>query len=246
MNKLSIILEQYNGKLSAQILNPQDDYQIHTDHWVSFDWSERIISLESQGQDFQGLLCRAIQGRKKQAPRPVIDASAGLGGDALYLAYHGHRVLAFERDEVVFKLLSDAKKRALDQFGEKHWISAIELIDGDFPEKMTAEMLREWSDAVVYYDPMYAQGGRDQKKRRTKKEMQFLREYFSLKNQGVESKASEKDDRFELIEKSLKLGIGTFVIKGPRKSKPLELAQINHNGGLEGKTTRYDRYLAKI
>jgi len=57
-----------------------------------------------------GLLFQAVGFR---SGRPsVLDATAGLGRDAFWLAYHGCRVTALERSPILFALLQDGLERA--------------------------------------------------------------------------------------------------------------------------------------
>lgn len=237
-----VVLAQVDGRLSAQIVDDEGCLEDHL--WITFDWVTKIASLEKQGHDYNGLFYRAICGRKKQSVSTVIDASLGVGGDALFLAFHRLKVIAFERDPLIFALVSDAHKNALQHYGKEHWINHLQILSGAFPQaffdKQNQFGRSQLEGTVVYYDPMYSQGKRDQNKRRTKKEMQFLRDYFHHAKQAVRG-----DDREELLAQATKRGFQKFVFKGPRKSELLSCRYAIHNGSLEGKTTRYDRYLAK-
>lgn len=93
-------------------------------------------------------LLQAIGKKRKR----VLDVSAGLGIDSVFLAKNGHEVIAYERNPLLFLLLSEAKKNSQVlsnfkirfEFGEasNFFSSAIALV--------TASPFD-----CIYYDPMF-------------------------------------------------------------------------------------------
>ncbi len=122
-----------------------------------------------------GQLARRLQTARRDQPLPraiglhrrthaptVVDATAGLGRDALLLARLGCHVEACERIPVLAMLVDDAAERA--NVGERLIVHCIDA---------SAELERRGAAAVdvVYLDPMFPDHGRAQ----VKKEMQVCR-----------------------------------------------------------------------
>jgi hypothetical protein len=100
------------------------------------------------------LLVRAakIRGTSiKEAPTAV-DATAGLGEDALLLATAGFEVTLVERDSTIFALLADALDRAERVDTLAGPVARMHLVQGDGLQVLAS--LPEPPD-VVYLDPMF-------------------------------------------------------------------------------------------
>lgn len=157
----------------------------------------------------------------KGGHRPyVVDATAGLGQDALVLAAAGCEVTLFERSPVVAALLADGLRRlaAVSELAER-----LVLYHGD-----AAELLRTLAlpPEVVYLDPMYPQGGKSAAKR---KSMRMFRELVG-----------DDADAGALLEAALSVALKRVVVKRPLKAEPLK---PKPSAQLKGRTTRFDIYL---
>jgi len=154
----------------------------------------------------------------------VIDATAGLGQDALRMAAWGHEVLALERSPVIAALLDDAVLRA--------------SVDSKLARVLGGRLRVECADAravlvpgaaidVVYLDPMFPE-----KRRRSalaRKEMRVVR-----------ALVGEDDDAVELLASARRCARRRVVVKRPTHAGPLggppDFSQT-------GKLVRYDVYL---
>ncbi|MCP4594699.1 MAG: class I SAM-dependent methyltransferase [bacterium] len=170
-------------------------------------------------------LARAV-GLRRGTPT-VVDATAGLGRDALMLASLGCSVVAIERSPVLGLML----RAALEQVAvnaERSGLPAprLGLLVGEAGEVL--EQLGEDRPDVVYLDPMYA--GR-RKSALPKKEMRILRRLVG-----------NDADAADLLAVARRVARRRVVVKRPPRSRPLA-AGVSIS--LTGKLARYDVYLTR-
>jgi 16S rRNA (guanine1516-N2)-methyltransferase len=155
----------------------------------------------------------------------IVDATAGLGRDAFFLAIMGYRVLAIERSPVIFALLADGVRRARE-CGFRDALSSLEIRQGDACEILPA--LKPRPDAV-YLDPMFPP------KRKAsalpKKEMQVLRRIVG-----------RDVDADELFEVGRRVALDRVVVK--RADDAPHLRGQRPDFSQRGKLVRYDVYLS--
>lgn len=166
----------------------------------------------------------------------VFDATAGLGSDSFLLASWGFKVTACERNEIIFKLLTDGfdrlKTAATRDETLSHIVKNLNFINCDSKLYLTeaatvSETETETEFDVVYLDPMYP----DLKGTALpKKEMQLLRKLFVDVDPENETKL--------ILEAALKAAKKRVVLKRP-PSAP-EIKKPSHS--LEGKAVRFDIY----
>ncbi len=163
------------------------------------------------------LLGKAM-GRKTST---VVDATAGLGGDALLLARMGFDVTAIERMPVVSALLEDGIARAKT-------IEQRLQIQHQFGD--AKEMLLKMSTPPdsIYLDPMYPEGRK--KTVGVARPLKILRELVG-----------DDLDFEELLEVALSSTAKRVVVKRPIYAEPLCLRELA--GSLKGKMVRYDIYV---
>ena len=164
------------------------------------------------------LLGRAI-GRKAQT---VIDATAGLGGDAFLLSRMGYSVLAIERQPVIAALLEDGILRILERSGRIN----IEFRFAD--SRKTLFDLNESAD-VIYLDPMYPAG--------RKSSVAVARPIRILRELAGDDSDSDTDS---LLDASLKSAAKRVVLKRPHFAEPLRTDKLSDS--VKGKLVRYDLY----
>lgn len=173
-------------------------------------------SVSLQPVSRRTLLGRAI-GRKAQT---VIDATAGLGGDAFLIARMGYSVLAIERQPVIAALLEDGILRIL----EKSDRIKLEFCFAD--SRKTLFNLNESPD-VIYLDPMYPVGRKSSVA--VARPIRILREL-----------AGDDSDADSLLNASLKFASRRVVIKRPHFAEPLRRDKLSDS--VKGKLVRYDLY----
>lgn len=174
-------------------------------------------------------VARAI-GLKKGATPTVLDATAGLGRDAFLFAWLGCQVLAVERHAEIHALLADALERALaEPEVAEHLGGRLQLLRGEAIAVL--EQLASGPDIarpeVVYLDPMHPER---RSAGQVRKEMRIFRQLVG-----------EDVDAERLLATALRVARRRVVVKRPRKGETLGFAPDLQ---LEGKSTRFDIYLA--
>lgn len=157
----------------------------------------------------------------------ILDATAGLAGDAFVLASLGCEVLAIERHPWIAALVEDALQRSLADPGVAEITARLKMRRGDATREMDRlASLENFVPQVIYLDPMFPHS---EKTAQVKKEMQFFRELVG-----------KDEDADLLLDQALKLASHRVVVKRPRKAPVL--------GGrkpglvLSGKANRFDIY----
>jgi 16S rRNA (guanine1516-N2)-methyltransferase len=129
---------------------------------VAIDFDRGDLARRLQTASKSQPLSRAIGLHRRSEPPRVLDATAGLGRDAMLLAHLGCSVVACERNGALALMLDEAAQRA-------PFAARLQVHHIDAEEYLAA--LAPGSIDVVYLDPMFPQQGRAQ----VKKEMQVCR-----------------------------------------------------------------------
>ena len=162
--------------------------------------------------------CRAV-GRPRGL---VVDATAGLGGDAFLLAVAGFEVLAVERHPEVFEALAEGLERAEADPKLSRWLGGrlrLRLADA-------RDVLEELVDvSAVHVDPMFPE---KRKAALPPKDIQQLRRLVGA-----------DEDAEELVSVARRVA-PRVAVKRPRKAPPLVLGP---DATIQGKLARYDVYL---
>jgi len=156
----------------------------------------------------------------------VLDATAGLGGDAFVLASLGCSMYLAERQPIVRALLADGLARLqadaeLVEFGQR-----MQLLSGD-----GVHSLQNWQQPtppqVVYLDPMFPHS---RKSAQVKKEMALFRDLVGA-----------DEDADQLLAPALALASHRVVVKRPRLAPDLAAQKPTYS--LTGKANRFDIYV---
>ena len=166
------------------------------------------------------LLVRAARVRGVEAPSAV-DATAGLGEDALLLAAAGFVVTMFEKDPVIAALLRDALERAARVPELAPVAERMTLVEGD---SVAGLRCLGFSPDVVFLDPMFPERT---KSAAVKKKFQLLHH--------LERPCDHEE---ELVEAALAARPRKVVIKRPPKGPLLAGARPSYQ--VSGKAVRYD------
>ena len=161
-------------------------------------------------------LVRSMRGLPHQGV--IIDATAGLGRDALILSSLVERVILIERVPWVSALLEDGLKNSRKLLP---YLSSTQVICCD--SKKYLLNLKTKPDAI-YLDPMFEKMG----KSKAKREIQALRDLTIQSNEE------------ELLEAALKTAKDRVVVKRHKKIK--SLSGLKPTFSLTGRVVRYDVY----
>ncbi len=175
------------------------------------------------------LLARAIG--FKDVPLNVIDATAGLGRDAMVLALLGCRVTAIEFHPIVFELLEDGLRRVrLDPDMARRIEGRLHLVSGDAVDRLAA-LPRDTPPDAVYLDPMFPARTNSSL---SKKEMVLLRRLLG---------ESTDADALRLLGAALATGCRRVVMKRPKHAPQLTIpGSPPPSLHLEGRAARFDVY----
>ena len=170
------------------------------------------------------LLVRTAKIKGKQGNLTAIDATAGLGEDALLLAAAGFYVTLYEYNPVIALLLEDAIERGKQVSELKECVSRMTLVKGDSIENLKKQ---EESPDVILLDPMFPER---QKSALVKRKFQLL--------QQLECPCDDED---ALLEAAIAAHPHKLIVKRPVKGSYLGGRKPSHS--LKGKAIRYDCYV---
>ena len=194
---------------------------------VFVDFNSGEFARRARGSGRRSLIARAI-GLKGQPPR-VVDATAGLGRDAMVLALLGCEVTAVERDGVVFALLEDGLRRAAFDEALSEVVGRLQLVQADGAEYLERAGV---NPDVVFLDPMFSRRNRSALPGR---ELQALARLVGY---------GETEQAEALLLAAFRSGARRVVVK--RADDGAMLAVRDERGAdmqFEGRTVRFDVYL---
>ena len=211
--------------LSQQTLGLKDN-RFPRDHPVIVDFaSDTLTYRRKHGGGKRESIARAV-GVKGQRPPSVVDATGGLGRDALILANLGCQVTLLERSPVVAALLENGLLRAASHPATSAWVpSRLQLQFGD-----SRLLLGQWHSPppdVVYLDPMFPH---KKKTALVKKEMRALQTLL-----GGDC------DTDELMAAALRCAAKRVVVKRPANAE--HLGARPPSTSIASKKHRFDVYL---
>jgi 16S rRNA (guanine1516-N2)-methyltransferase len=188
-----------------------------------------VTYRRKQGGGRGQMIAKAVGVRSGVYPH-ILDATAGLGGDAFVLASLGCRLTLLERVPAVRALLEDGLIQAR-RFASEQALDLIPVLDRmTLIEADSLQYLRRISASdrpdVVYLDPMFPIRT---KSALVKKEMRL---FHSL--------VGPDSDADGLLEAALSCARYRVVVKRPRIAPSLSGRTPSHV--LEGKSNRYDVY----
>lgn len=166
----------------------------------------------------------------------VIDATAGLGHDALLLAWLGASVTMLERHPILAALLIDAKIQA-ERHSDERLQQALTRMTVVFAksEAYLADHAIHREVDVVYLDPMFPKAATDKKQPLVKKEMQILQHLLSIPRPDQD----EIDCGDALLPLAMDIA-KRVVVKRPRLAEPLAGIEPAHRW--LGDACRFDGY----
>jgi 16S rRNA (guanine1516-N2)-methyltransferase len=194
---------------------------------AEFTSAEMRYRLKASGAKSE-LIMRAIG--NKNALWQVIDATPGLGRDAMVMATFGCKVTMLERSPVVAMLLADG----LRQLGElqPELRNNLHLEQGDSIKLLSTSQLADRglpTPDAVYLDPMFPHR---KKSALVKKEMQLFQRLLG-----------HDPDADSLILSAMSVASKRVVVKRPNSAQPLNMQKPDVQ--IKSKKHRFDVYLTR-
>lgn len=186
---------------------------------VDFDNNKKDYFRKSP-KGGQELLLKAVAGEKKL--KNVLDLSAGLAIDAVFLSQNGFQVTALERNAELFRILRSALEKT-----QREDLKALRFIHTD-SKKFLSDLHEDHFYQVAYFDPMYPE---KKKTALPRKEMQIFRQLVG-----------RDEDSAEVLRLALSKNFQRIVVKRPIKAEPL-LPPVVHS--FKGNSIRYDLYIPR-
>lgn len=190
---------------------------------IHADLSATSDRFSSQKKLAHELLIKAIGGMAAPSRR-IVDATAGLGTDALLMAAAGHQLTMIEQSPVLTALLEQALQ--LDS------APGLSLCKGNAVQRLP-ELSAANRPHIVYLDPMFPSHGKSSLAR---KQLQALKELLE--------DVAEQDEA-HLLKVALQVASHRVVVKRPIRAQPLPGPKPGF--AYKGKLVRYDCYaIAKL
>jgi 16S rRNA (guanine1516-N2)-methyltransferase len=166
----------------------------------------------------------------------IVDATAGLGHDALLLAWLGARITLVERHPILAALLIDAKTQALRHDDERlhQAVARMTVVFAPSEVYLANAAIRSEVD-VIYLDPMFPKATTEKKKPLVKKEMQILQHLLS-----IDCADESVNDSGELLLPLAREAANRVIVKRPRLAEPLRRIEPDHRW--LGDACRFDGY----
>ena len=215
------LLCTHNGELVLQPVDRSNGGPL------SVNFHSAAIDYRRQHSGIRQDIARSVGCKPGYRPS-VLDATAGLGGDAFVLASLGCRMTLLENNPVAYALLEDGLKRAGEAEDEIGGIVSHQLTL--LPSQDAIAFLNRHPGGfdVVYLDPMFPER---QKSASVKKAMQYFHDVVGF----------NPDQEDKLMELALQVAIKRVVVKRPKLAPLLGGREPSYQ--LKGKTIRYDIYL---
>ena len=195
------------------------------DNWVLLDDEKRKLEIDFDNDtaDYQRthkgsgeLIARAL-GIKHQI-KNVIDLTAGLGIDAVFLAQLGFKVTSIERNPILVFLLKEAQKKT-----KREEVKSIRWVGADARIFLTDYKITE--PTSCYFDPMFPE---KKKSALPRQEMVIFREIIG-----------SDEDAFSTLQMAVHQGFVRTVVKRPVKA---DVILEGPDFQLTSKLVRYDIY----
>lgn len=184
---------------------------------------------QQQGGGRQEAVVRALGVQHGHRPR-VLDATAGLGRDAMMLAHSGCQVALLERHPALHALLDLAVQEAALHERTGSWVrERVQVLPPGSLFPVLPTTVTEYAPEAVYLDPMFPEHS---KKSQVKKDMQML-----------QALVGPDEDADQLLPAALALASHRVVVKRPARAPFLRGQQPSHQ--IQTKKHRFDVYMRR-
>ncbi len=195
---------------------------------ISIDFLKGAMAHRQQFGGGRGQAIAKAIGLKSGVTPTVLDATAGLAGDAFVLATLGCPITLIERSPLLFCLLENALERAtLNEGFEKISQQGFSVSNQNANDYINEQRSKHQTPPdVIYIDPMYPER---KKSALVKKDMQVLQRLHG-----------QDDDAGSLLDNALLFAKKRVVVKRPAHAEILNVKKPNTC--IKSKKTRYDIY----
>lgn len=184
---------------------------------LQIDFDENQVDYFRKGPKGKGELLFKALGLKNKGAK-VLDLSAGLGMDSVFLASQGYQVTGVERNPILFFLLEHALENS-----QRADLKNLKFVYGSAQEYIKNAKISDFD--AIYFDPMYPH------KKKSALPRQEMRLFRNL--------VGEDEDAQEVLMSLLKKKPSRVIVKRPLQSEVL-LSPVKHS--FKGKSVRYDLY----
>ncbi|MGX5200512.1 class I SAM-dependent methyltransferase [Aliikangiella sp. IMCC44632] len=214
-----------DGKLVLEIWLDQKVTQLY------FDLNQGEVAFRANKVSKSNEIIAKALGCKSHFRPTVLDATAGMGRDALIMAMLGCKVEMHERNWAIFELLKDALQRLFQDPDYTAIRNKLSLSKENSIESLQGTSAKQHIEIdkfdVIYLDPMFPER---KKTALVKKEMRL----FKLL-------AGEDPDSSQLFLNAINSGVKRVVVKRPKGAPFLNESKPSHQ--ILAKKFRYDIYL---
>ena len=215
LTELNGIFELSDGQLALHLLLDGKPSRL------CFDLGEGEVALRANKVSKSNELIAKAIGCKPHYRPNVIDATAGMGRDALIMSMLGCQVVMQERNQAIYPLL----KNALERYKKSNINSQSQL---ELRQKNSLQSFGDLENVdVIYLDPMFPER---KKSALVKKEMRLFKKL-----------AGNDVDSNDLMLSALTSGVKRIVVKRPKGAPCLADKKPSHE--IKGKKFRFDVYL---
>ena len=217
---------QLNMELENGLSLRRDDQGlalVSEDQILRGDFTKMIPRVKA-GNISKELLVKAAKIKDGNHPLRAVDATAGLGEDSLLLAAAGFQVTLFERNPVIYQLLTDALERAAEIPELASIATRMTVRNEDSIEAMKS---LDFTPDVILLDPMFPER---QKSALVKKKLQMI--------QKLETPCMNEK---EIVSAAMNAKPKKLIIKRPPKGP--WLAGLKPDYSNEGKAVRFDCFV---
>lgn len=237
------LFNKKNDKYDLQLLFHDDLIELYDRRLntvISIDFLKGALAHRQQFGGGRGQAIAKAIGLKSGIIPSILDATAGLAGDAFVLATLGCPITLIERSPAIYALIENAVERAsLSENFQAILKQGFHIINCDANDYIRSALARKTTDHddtcktesmmppdVIYIDPMYPER---KKSALVKKDMQILQRLHG-----------QDDNIAELLENALLYAKKRVVVKRPINAETLSTR--TPNTCIKSKKTRYDIY----
>lgn len=192
---------------------------------LSIDFSAGKLGFRQAKLGSNSELLKKAAGMQAGRQYSLLDATAGMGTDAVMLAALGFQVTALERQPLLAMMLGDALQRARAELDAAEYLNKLDFKNADALDWLSRDGAIDYD--VVYLDPMFPERS---KSAQVKKPMQLLQALLD----------EDHSDEASLLKAAMENAVYRVVVKRPARAPFLANLKPSHQ--IKGSNIRFDIY----